>query len=187
MNNIFRLVSAGFLTIIFALFCLEGTRWILGGNIFEEGMVSRWLFVSITLLVAFVLQSKKNLLILAILISITSVVYFITSSTFAAWILLVLIFVTLIWVAHLLTSGRSIMVRILIYILIALFTGVVILAAEQLQTRFSEEEFFVALQVLLIAFTWGVLALSVSLWKRLANIHIDIEPKVDLKKYLIIF
>ena len=187
MNNNFRLASAGFLTIIFAILCLEGTRWILGGVFFEEGMVSRWLFVSITLIVAFFLQSKKSLLILAILTSITSVIYLVTSSTFAAWILLVLIFDILLWIAQKISSGRSIMVRILIYILIALFAGVVILATEQIQTRFSEEEFFVALQALYIAFTWGVLALSVYLWKRLANIHIDIKPKVDLKKHLIIF
>ncbi len=187
MNSNYRVVSTGFLTIILAILCLEGIRGILGGDLFDKGMAARWLFVSITLVLALFLQSKKSVLILAILAIITSVIYIVTSSTIAAWILMCLIFVILLWIAQRISVGRSIMARFIIYVSIALFAGVITLALEQVQTRFSEEEFFVALQTLFMAFTWGILALAKNLWKRLANIQNGSVTKTRLTSYLIGF
>lgn len=77
-------------------------------------------------------------------------------STAAAWITLVAFFVFMIGVARLLTSQRHLIIRGLLHVLIVGTAGAVPVILVQLNARFAEEEFFVALQVIVLSFAFAL-------------------------------
>jgi len=159
-----RSVFIGAILITLSILFLEGLRFIAGANFTTHGVMARWGFVAITLILARVTQNSKGGIALAILGFITGFIYASTSSTTAAWMLLSMMYALLLWVSWRMSIDRSLLVKLFIYCILALLAGSVSTAIGQIESRFSEEEFYAVLQALEMAFIWGILALSNQLW-----------------------
>lgn len=179
-----RVITSGILTIILASTISEGLQWIIGGVFNAEGIISRLVFIATTIVLAYLSSYKKIIFIFLLLAIFATVIYALTTSTIIAWALISLYFVILLWIARKISTQRTLIVRLAIYIIIGLIAGVTTIALEQIQTRFSQEEFFVALQGLALVLTWGLLAFSINLWIRLASrLSVD-ETKANLAYYI---
>lgn len=83
----------------------------------------------------------------------------------SAWLLAGGLFTLLLNAAAPLSAGRPWAVVLLVRGLLALAAGFALVALTELETRFADEEFFVALQALLVALEWFLLSLA---WDYLA-------------------
>lgn len=93
--------------------------------------------------------------ILLFLIGVISVVFYsLTSSTLAAWILLIFLFAITLIVEAPLTFAKQLPIAWMIRTFLAIFTGLICIVWNQIETRFSEEEFFTAIQFIILSGMW---------------------------------
>lgn len=164
MKGYLRTVLIGTLLIVLSILFVEGLRYIAGVAFTTRGLLFRWGFVAGTLILANLTKTFKNVIALVVLAIFIGISYILSSSTMATWLLLSVIYALLMWIAWRLSIGRGVLGRWLIYIIIALLAGTTTIALEQIETRFSEEEFFTALKGLEMALLWGMLAVCNRLW-----------------------
>jgi hypothetical protein len=89
--------------------------------------------------------------------ALAALVYALTQSTIAAWVTLASAYVLLIDLDWMLTSDGGSLRRIGLRLLLALGAGVGATAVAQVETRFTDEEFFVAVEALVLALIWLLL------------------------------
>ncbi len=93
--------------------------------------------------------------ILLFLVGVISVVlYGLTSSKLAAWILLIFLFTITLIIEAPLTFAKKLPIAWMIRTFLAIFIGLIFTLWNQIETRFSEEEFFTAIQFMLLSGIW---------------------------------
>lgn len=105
-------------------------------------------------------------------------VYTFTKSTFTAWATLAAIFALFLILDIVFANSRKPMLRWIVHAGFALAAGFAAVAIAQIEAKFADEEFFVALQALALAVYWFLL---MGLWGTLSSVvrnYPDKEPKV---------
>lgn len=108
-------------------------------------------------------------------------------STIAAWLALVTFFVFALGLDDLLTGHRHFVMNIGVHVLVVWMTGAVPVILVQLNSRFAEEEFFVALQVAVLSLTF---ALILGISKILLRCHENLRLRgwrVDRSRLMLVF
>jgi len=134
--------------------------------------------------------------------AVAGLVYGRTGATWAAWLLVGTVYVLLLGLETVLTGSRSRLRRWAWRGLLALTAGAFPMALSQLESRFADEEFFVALEALALAVFWlllvGVIYLTPTgsidanlramaaglgrLWRRLKLSSLGLRPAVGLRR-----
>lgn len=152
-----------------ALVFLEVTRLAWGERLDVRGSLSRWAFIMVVLLVAFAGRphhitglrwmwswstgATVVLGISAVLINLG------THNTFAAWVWLGAWLALLLQLSAVLSTVVAWPIRWSAYFLLAFYAGALPTVSGQLQGRFSDEEFFVAVQAGVLSVFWLLLLL----------------------------
>jgi len=183
MKGLLRTFLIGTLLIFLSVLLLEGLRFITAASFNTQGLATRWGFIAGTLILAHVTQTSRGGIALAILGLVTGFIYALTFSTIAAWLLLSVTYALLMWIAWRMSIGRSLLGKLIIYSILALLAGSIPTALEQIESRFSEEEFFTALQALEMAFIWGFLAVITNTWEQSAGERTQPTQKIKLAPF----
>ena len=149
---------------------LEGLRLVVGVPFSWDGLVVRWAFVIALLFAArwmrpyptdgvFWVWPWSGILI-AGMGGGAALVYMVIQATWAAWVVLGALYVLLLELDMVLAGKRGLLQRWGVRGLLALTGGLIPIAISQIESHFADEEFFVALQALALAF-FGVLLLAV--------------------------
>jgi len=151
-----------------------------------RSFLSQWIFTACILLSAKLVGEKSNgaiskkvFVIRSIFIVfgiISALVYIVYQTTLSAFIIILTIFASLIVITHsysLLLGKTS---RFILYIIFAWFVGFITITLAQIETRFSEEEYFMVFQTLEISLYWCFLLITYKLWMKWTefNNHIQI-------------
>ncbi|MGB9872943.1 MAG: hypothetical protein ACPLYD_14965, partial [Anaerolineae bacterium] len=158
------LLLGGALGVIPALF-LEGGRLVVGAPFAWAGLAARWGFVAGVLAAVSISHSYPAQgphwtwpgLLWLVLGAAAGLAYGLTGATGAAWALVGTAWVLLLGLEALLTDTRSRLRRWAWRVLLALTAGVFPVALSQLESRFADEEFFVALEAMVLALFWLLL------------------------------
>jgi len=81
-------------------------------------------------------------------------VYAINGDTTAAWVVLAALYVFLIAIAWVLAAGQRVLSRWIIYVFVSGIGGAVPIVADQIESHFADEEFFVLAQALALSIFW---------------------------------
>ena len=103
--------------------------------------------------------------VVAALAGLAALWYGLSQATLAAWLLVATGYVGLLWATLIATATRPRWLRLLLPLVAALVAGLATAALGQIESRFADEEFFVALQALCLAGFWWWLWLA---WRSLA-------------------
>ena len=150
------------------LLFLEGIRRMVSAPFTWSGLAARWGFVA-GVLVAATLTRPHSLggtrwywpgLFWLGPGAAAGLVYIRTGATWAAWLLVGTAYILLLGLETLLSNGRSRLCRWAWRGLLALTAGAFPVALSQLESRFADEEFFVALEALALAVFWLLLCLT---------------------------
>lgn len=149
------------------LLFLEELRLAAGAPVSWDELIGRWIFVVALLLTARLGQpysldgARWGLPWLRIVVAAVGVLawlmYANSNDTRAAWIALAALYAGLLGLDAALAKGQAIWRRWGMHLVLALVAGTLPVAAAQIESRFAEEEFFVALQALALAGFWFVL------------------------------
>ena len=136
--------------------------------------LSQWIFTSCILLTARLLGEKsneaisKNVFVIRIIFIafgiISALVYIVYQTTLSAFILLLMIMTSLIVITHSYSVLLDKTSRFILYIIFAWFVGFITITIAQIETRFSEEEYFMVVQALEISLYWCLLLISYRIW-----------------------
>jgi hypothetical protein len=157
---------------------LEGLRLAVGAPFSWDGLVARWVFVVVLLFAArwtcpcltgggLWAWPWSGILVAGVGGGAT-LVYAVTQTTWAAWAMMGALYVLLLGLDTALGGRQSLLRRWGVHGLLALAGGLIPVAISQIESHFADEEFFVALQALALAFFWTLLlAVKASLpWER---------------------
>jgi hypothetical protein len=170
MKEFWRLLAQISRNAILPTIIFFGIRSLLAGDIQFLVLLQIWIFTTYVLLIAAFSQpsqlSKNTFVLSSLFIFILlgtvvfGVLYRITENTFLAWIILGGVFGTLLGLATTLSTGSSSRKFVPIQFFFALAAGLIPVSIEQIETRFSSEEFFAALVSLELIIFWGILSLT---------------------------
>lgn len=146
---------------------LEGLRLAAGAPFSWGGLVARWAFVVVLLFAARWTRSCPtggglwawpwSGILVAGVGGGATLVYAVTQTTWAAWAVLGALYVLLLGLDTALGGRQSLLRRWGVRGLLALAGGLIPVAISQIESHFADEEFFVALQALALAFFWALL------------------------------
>ena len=152
-----------------ALGLVEGLRLAWGEEFIWLGLLCRWGFIAAVILVArtgrpyhvsgsrwFWPWPAWTSLVFGIGAAAISLIY---HNTVAAWVWLGAYFVVLLQLSSVFSAVESRLRRWAVYLLLGLYAGMLPAAIGQLQGRFSDEEFFVAVQAFAVGLFWLFLLL----------------------------
>ena len=155
---------------------LEAVRLIAGSPFTWGGLVARWALAACLLLVSWYTRPLPTGeahfvwpwlgILVAIAGGLAAFYYVASGATAAAWLMVISLYVVLLGLERGLTSGGSAFWRWAARAFIVVLGGVIPLVLVQLETRFSEEEFFVALQGLALGVFTALLLLGQALLAR---------------------
>lgn len=161
-------VWIAFSTLIPVLY-LETISFAIGETFSWQRLCARLIFTAGVAALAYVGQPRKATkstwrlplpgIILTIAGLVVVLIYLTTGFTWAAWISLATLYIYLIFSSRVITYGKTLWIKGMIYGVHALGAGFVSAAASQIETRFSEEEFFSAIQAIILMVFWFLLAL----------------------------
>jgi len=150
-----------------SLLYLEALRLIAGAPFSWELSVARFALAAGVFFVAHRVQprpSGKTQIVwswssvaVAGVVGVGAATYALTESTWAAWVLLFAVYVLLVGLDRALTYGVSLPWRWGIHGMLSLGGGFLPVAISQIESRFADEEFFVAVQALALSFLWLLL------------------------------
>ena len=156
---------------------LEVARLVAGGTFAWDGLAARWALVALVLFVSWYTQPRSSgdahlvwprsgLLVVAT--GGLAILYYIVSDggTGAAWLLTIALFTVLMGLERGLTSCGPAGWRWIVRASIVALGGAVPIVLAQLETRFSEEEFFIALQGLVLSIFTALLLLALGVLAR---------------------
>jgi len=157
---------------------LEGLHLVVGVPFSWNGLIARWAFVFALLVAArwtrpcptgggLWVWPWSGILVAGIGGG-AMLVYAVTQTTWAAWAMLGALYVLLLGLDTALGGRQSLLRRWGVHGLLALAGGLIPSAISQIESHFADEEFFVALQALALAFFWALLLLVKGLlsWDR---------------------
>ncbi|MCG8348024.1 MAG: hypothetical protein MI924_09630, partial [Chloroflexales bacterium] len=187
---------AGICLIAVPLLVLEGLRLLVGAPFAWSGLLVRGLFLLAWLLLAWIAQPSINndnndasadlrwswLGLFVVCLGVGAVVaYLLSRAIAAAWIGLLIWYVLLFWLDTVLVAGRGRLVRGMGHCLLALVAGLSTVSAVQVESRFSDEEFFVAIEALALALCW---LLALIAWRCLSRVVSapSIQPALRLTR-----
>ncbi len=101
--------------------------------------------------------------LMSLCLLVDAILYIVSEHTLAAWILITAFYIILLGYVVCLSAKTPVWKRIIIEIWLTIAAGVVPVLFDQIETRFSSEEFFVALQSLVLMLFWVFLRLSYAL------------------------
>lgn len=133
---------------------LEAARALASEPFSPSGLLGRLLFTA-ALLALISWSGLRGPLIIA---PIALVSYVLSGSALAAWALLLAWFALLRWLLAWFGSGQPWPSRLLCHLALALVGGLGAVAAGQVESRFADEELFVAAEGLILAAYWGLVA-----------------------------
>lgn len=179
------------------LFSIIGGLYLLGSNLLAgstqpwSSFLQGWIFslailifvICFKLLIFEVNRGKIVFLIFGIGILLLWILYFISSTTLLAWLTLSLSYALFICFAELISAGKNKYLRFSINILFALAMGASTIALVQLETNFAEEEFFSAIQAIILSGYWFVL---LNLENILAKAYKSRDPELSYYLQLIL-
>ncbi len=148
------------------LLFLEGIRRMVDAPFTWGGLAARWGFIAGVLIAAALTRPHSPAgtrwrwpgLLWLVPGAVAGLVYIRTGATWAAWLLVGTVYVLLLGLETILASSRSWLRRWAWRGLLALTAGAFPVALSQLESRFADEEFFVALEALALAVFWLLLA-----------------------------
>lgn len=162
--RVLRAAWPRFVLSLVLLAALEGMRSLGGTSWYPAGAVGRWVLVVVLLEAAEWAGSGKGkrLLVVVSLLVLATVGYLLTSSTSAAWVASMVLYV---WVGAVARAAR---VRglgrwALTFAILCTAGGLTPVLLSQIESRFSDEEFFVALEAGLLM-AWTALFISGQRW-----------------------
>lgn len=144
---------------------LEGVRQVADAPFAWPGLVARWGFV-IGILVAALLTPPHSVgggrytwpgLLWGVPTAVAGAIYGLTGATWAAWPVVGTTYVLLLGLETVLAGGRSHIRRWTWRVLLAVVAGLFPVALSQLESRFADEEFFVALEAVALSVFWLLL------------------------------
>jgi len=147
------------------LLFLEGIRRMVDAPFTWGGLAARWGFIAGVLIAAALTRPHSPAgarwrwpgLLWLVPGAVAGLVYIRTGATWAAWLLVGTVYVLLLGLETILASSRSWLRRWAWRGLLALTAGAFPVALSQLESRFADEEFFVALEALALAVFWLLL------------------------------
>jgi hypothetical protein len=155
---------------------LEVVSLVAGSSFTWGGIVARWALVALLLSVGSYTQPRSSdethsvwpwsSIVVAAAGSLAVIYYILSGATAAAWVIVGTLFVLLLGLEKGLTRSGSICWRWAVRAAVIVLGGAVPVALAQLETRFSEEEFFVALQGLALSVFTALLMLALALMAR---------------------
>ena len=155
---------------------LELVRLAAGSAFSWGGLVARWALVALLLCVSWYTRPRSSdetsLLwpysgVVSLAAGSLAIIYYVLSgATAAAWLVLGALYIVLLGMERGLTSGGSILWRWAARASIIALGGAVPVALAQIETRFSEEEFFIALPGLALSIFTALLILAQALLAR---------------------
>ncbi len=101
---------------------------------------------------------------LILLTAVSGGIYLLSQSTFSAWILTVSFFGLMIQLEGWLTAGLHRFSRLTVRLILSGIAGCFLAGLLQVEERFSEEEFFAVLQVLIISICWFLTVSVFRIW-----------------------
>jgi hypothetical protein len=158
---------------------LEVVRLIAGNGFAWGGLFARWAFVACLLAVSWYTQPQstesgnmlwpRSVVLVAAMGALGAICYLASEATAPAWLVVASIYILLLGTAKGLTSDGTLFWRWGARAAIVILGGAILIALVQLETRFSEEEFFVALQWMALSVFTVLLMLSQTLLTRLQS------------------
>jgi hypothetical protein len=155
---------------------LEGLRWLAGAPLSWTGLTSRWVFVAGLLLATrwtqpYAAGGTVSVWpwtggLVAGAAGAAALVYAACEATWAAWVLVGTLYLLLLGLDRMLASRRGRLSRWGVHSLLALVAGAAPVTITQMESRFSEEEFFVAVQAVALSLFWALLLAAGSLLAR---------------------
>jgi hypothetical protein len=153
-----------------ALIYLEAVRLINGEPFSAIGLLSRGAFIAVVLVGAWLtrfqlLETGKHRLPREALLLVGVGIAGAAMSTslgaaWGAWLALLVLFALLVSIDDVLAEGRPWLRRWLVHLALAVAAGSTAAASAQIETRFSEEEFYVVMQALILSLLWLLLRLA---------------------------
>jgi hypothetical protein len=162
------------------LFFLEGMREMANEPFRWTGAAGRTVFVAATLMLALVCLPRPTNgswlwpwwgVIAGIGGAAIGIVYLLNGNTTAAWIVLIFGFAVSLDIDFALTDGRTAPARWAIHALLALAVGATAAILTQMESRFAEEEFFIALQAIGLAIFWMLLQMAFGFIVRIFSVQ----------------
>ncbi len=180
-----------FLLATIPILMLLGVRFLAGADFILGLTIQFWIFVSFVLLIAGFCQlgidgrgviqlNYRNILVIVFAV-IIGIFYWITGQTFLAWLFLGSVYVLFLgWITSI-GSGFPGWKKLLLEGIFLSLAGLLPALVNQIETRFSTEEFFVALEVVGLMVFWLCLRISFSLWNR-GKTQVQSRPKLQIRR-----
>ena len=171
---------------------MQGLVWLAGKDFSLGTLLLQIIFISVILFAARVLEiirlrrSPRKWLLSFMILIITALPYTLTRGTLAAWMMITIGYALLIQVEGLLGRGLSSLPRTAIKIMLAITAAALTIALLQIEERFSEEEFFAALQAFALLVFWLLLSIAYQQWDRSSNLHKSESPNPRRKLTVIL-
>ena len=156
---------------------LEAVRLMADSAFTWGGLFARWAFVACLLIVSWYTQPQstedgrmvwpRSIVLVAAVGTLGAICYLVSEATAPAWLVVATIYILLLGTAKGLASDGGFFRRWAARAVIVVLGGAIPIALVQLETQFSEEEFFVALQLLALGVFTVLLMLSQLLLTRL--------------------
>ena len=169
-------VLIGCLLSILPVLLLEGVRSATGSGFSWSGSFIRWVYIIVVMLLAWLGAPHQitgrswcwplSGLVLISLGILVGLGYALTLSTVAAWLFIAIFYALMLDIDLVMASQKGFIYRWLIHGALALAVGFGTSAITQIETHFSEEEFFIALQALELSFFWLVLR---AVWYKISS------------------
>ena len=163
----YRRLPTRFLLSLLPLLYLQGICLLNAVPFTLSGLLVQWIFIISVILLARSgspeLSAQGKWLIgwkVAVLIGLgllAGLAYTVSAGTISAWITLVFIYAALLVSARILTRGKKLLISIPLVIIMAMLGGAAPVVMAQVEGRFSEEEFFGAVQAIAMAILWLLL------------------------------
>ncbi len=149
---------------------LEGERWLAGATWAWKSLTARWMFILIVLILDYLVSPRyeskgKNLwtrfeMGIVFLSIATGVVYALSQTTWSAWIAVGLLYVLFLRLEQKLTANQNLLRQWTWRGVLAAGAGGLPIALAQWESNFADEEFFIALQAMVLALFWLLLLLT---------------------------
>lgn len=158
--------------VFLSLVVLQGVHWFFRQEFSFQNLLSHLGFILGVFGLAWVLERlfSRNPLIDqsggALILGVSAAIYLQSRSTPGAWLLLISGWAVLIWLEARLSGNSSAWRRAAFKLLIAGIAGAAVIAVLQIEERFSEEEFFAAIQLGVMSFNWLVISLAYRQWSQ---------------------
>lgn len=165
-----RRVWAGLALLVLAALLPSGVHWFFfGGWDLALLLFPPQFFLAVTLVYHFLdltptpsgawsLQLTAGLLLLVIFGA--GGLYFLLHTTWAAWLVVVGVYVLSLAISRVMLTGLHGVRKAAILLLLAVFQGVVLVGAAELEGRFSNEEFYSGAEAVVLAVQWLLVALA---------------------------